>query len=165
MAAPHSVGCPCCEAEQPLQQSLAEVAFEKGIWGKISKGANAEYIENFIRERGTAVVNQKDDSGYTPLLYASRSGDLQLVEVLIKYGADVNALTPALQTSSLHRAAMMGHVEIVRTLLKHGAKLTMDFKGLWPSDHAKEKGFPELADVLKAAEAQAKLPQQKNDEK
>ena len=52
-----------------------------------------------------------------PLSFAGQSGNLEIVKLLVKFGADVNAGAE----KPLFAAATKGHVEIVRFLLESGA--------------------------------------------
>ncbi|MEW5317648.1 MAG: hypothetical protein WDW38_008930 [Sanguina aurantia] len=60
-------------------------------------------------------------SGYTPLHYAARAGKLDCVLFLLSKGSAVDALTREGRSSSLHRAAALGHLPVVRALLAAGA--------------------------------------------
>jgi ankyrin repeat protein len=57
------------------------------------------------------------------LTFASTHGHLESVELLIQSGADINALSvsPERFTPAMY-AAVMGHAEVLQTLLSHGAK-------------------------------------------
>jgi ankyrin repeat protein/ribosomal protein L12E/L44/L45/RPP1/RPP2 len=75
-----------------------------------------------------ADVNEKftDDidpghAGMTALALASALNRLQLVKMLLDYGAEVNATFANLQTTALMTSSFHGHVDIVRALLDHGA--------------------------------------------
>lgn len=46
-----------------------------------------------------------------------------MVEILLRSGLDVNIRTPA--GTPLHEAALCGKIEVVRTLLEHGADLNI----------------------------------------
>lgn len=63
----------------------------------------------------------KDGEGRTPLHAAARRGDLEIVQVLLRYRANPAEATKDGWTP-LHEAAVFGHVEIVRALLAAGAK-------------------------------------------
>ena len=149
--------CACLSAPVPLQQSLTEVAFEKGLWGYILRGASATQIRSFIMDKAASssdsthkIANEKDSTGYTPLLYAARGGESEVCAVLIELGADVNATTPGLQQSSLHRAAAQGHVSTVVLLLAHGAERSLvDSAGRTALSYAEENGFDKVADILR----------------
>ena len=151
----HGSGCACCETDKAMMQTVSEVGFEKGIWGKIIRGANADQIAKYLQERGCEHANLPDESGYTPLLYAVRQGNGPVCEVLLAAGADPNAATPGFKSTGLHRAAMMGHGYVALLLLRHGAAPARDGHGKWPSEVAAEKGFPGLAATLHAVEAAA----------
>lgn len=71
--------------------------------------------------RNGASVNAEDSSGYTALHYAVRNAQLQLCEMLLQQGANVNARTRYGQATALHRAAMHGRIDIVELLLRYGA--------------------------------------------
>lgn len=43
------------------------------------------------------------------------------VQMLLDYGADVNAPFASLQTTALMTSSFHGHVDVVRALLDHGA--------------------------------------------
>lgn len=61
-------------------------------------------MEFFIKKNKS---NDCDNSGYTALHYAARSGHFEACHLLIRAGANVNAKTNGGATP-LHRAAMMG---------------------------------------------------------
>ncbi len=68
-----------------------------------------------------ADVNQRDPlDNSTPLMWAAHKGSVEMVEMLVKHGADVNAKDKWAWTP-LHRAAVNGNVEVVKILISHGA--------------------------------------------
>ena len=71
---------------------------------------------------GTDVNIVDESNGYTALIKASEMGRTQLVNTLLKAGADVNFKNFHGRTA-LMNAASMGHVEVVKALLKAGAKV------------------------------------------
>jgi ankyrin repeat protein len=64
--------------------------------------------------------NQRDEQGWTPLLYAVVAADQAIVADLIGAGADVNAAAPDGATP-LMKAVLWGQTGIVRALLDAGA--------------------------------------------
>jgi len=75
-------------------------------------------------------VNIKDGSGKTPLMAASENGNHEVFKFLIKRGADVNTEFHSSWThktwTALSYAAVGGHLEMVKQLLKNGAKVDPD---------------------------------------
>ncbi|XP_059611223.1 protein fem-1 homolog C isoform X2 [Phlebotomus argentipes] len=59
----------------------------------------------------------------TPLWCASVSGNIGVVKLLIRYGANINALSDTGSTP-VRSACYMTHVEIVQYLVEHGADIT-----------------------------------------
>lgn len=55
------------------------------------------------------------------LFRAARHGDRAGVERALNEGADINAVAPVDRQTALDRAAIFGHVEVVRFLLERGA--------------------------------------------
>lgn len=64
----------------------------------------------------------------TPLMWASRAGNIDVVELLIQYGADVH-LQSASGNTSLMYAVTKGNLEIVELLLASGATAHMSVAG------------------------------------
>jgi uncharacterized protein len=73
---------------------------------------------------GAGITRQKAQSAQqgkmTPLLYAARDGNLEMVRLLMQLGADVK-LTDANGTSPLVIALINGHVSTAKFLLENGA--------------------------------------------
>ena len=77
-------------------------------------------LENKIDTEITYNTLSKLDPDYyeTPLCYAARTNNLKLLQILIKYGANVNT-EDALESTPLHLAVFNGHVEIAQYLLNN----------------------------------------------
>jgi ankyrin repeat protein len=63
-----------------------------------------------------------DDVQYTPLMLAAANGRVDLVQVLLDGGANIETRNPHGWTS-LHVAAFQGHLEVCRKLLDSGAEV------------------------------------------
>src|SRR6478736_1673192 len=71
---------------------------------------------------------------YTPLLLAAKSGNAEVIDPLVKAGADVNAATSN-GTTALMFAAASGNVAAVQALVEHGADVNAkeSVRGLTPA--------------------------------
>jgi ankyrin repeat protein len=101
---------------------------------------------------GGAAVDAADWRGYTPLMWASTAGHLELVQFLIERGA--KAGPPARDgTTALMLAAGNGSAAIVKLLLSRGANPVAARAGLTARQLAATRGYPEIASLLDSAEA------------
>src|SRR5262249_42118825 len=71
---------------------------------------------------------------YTPLLLAARNGNAEVIDPLVKAGADVNAATSN-GTTPLMFASASGNVALVQALIERGANVnaTESVRGLTPA--------------------------------
>lgn len=102
----------------------------------LKNGANVNDIEVGKRKEGNT-------TRFTPLMAASQSAGKEVVELLIKYGADVNYKNEYKQTA-LSRATMQDKYEIVLVLLKNGADYNYPIFYRYS-----EKRYLNLIDVLR----------------
>jgi len=113
------------------QTSLVELLFKKG-----------------------ADLQSSTTRGQTLLSLGISRGNIEIVELLINNGADINSRDSYGQTP-LHSAARVGDVNIVKLLISKGANINaMNKWNRTPLDLAKgfperEKGFPEIAELLR----------------
>ena len=78
-------------------------------------------------------VNALAVEGDTPLIIASRQGNLKTVQTLLAAGADVNA-TNSKQTTALMAASEAGHADIIKAL---GTRKQLDLEAMdWNMDTA-----------------------------
>ena len=81
-----------------------------GVQKWLKLGANVEYIE--------------ERDGWLPLHYAARWGDLAMMRLLIKYGANINGKTNSRETA-LHKCGRWDRKEAAIILLNLGADPTV----------------------------------------
>ena len=115
--------CACCPAGSPCAQSLDEVFFDASAARHASVGNHAKLVAalgrapSAVRSDGTP----GNESGYTPLHYASRHGDVRCVEACIEAGCEIEATTRVGGATALHKAASGGRAEACQALLRAGA--------------------------------------------
>src|SRR5262249_58041392 len=68
--------------------------------------------------------NERSPRDETPLMFASRNGNLDAMKVLLNHQAGVNAIENLRGTTALMWAVEQRHVEAVRLLVERGAKTT-----------------------------------------
>ena len=84
-----------------------------------------ESIENFLTPKSEKEINKdlsilNQHKKNVELIKASTRGNENVVEILLKNGADVNASSPTKETALMY-AAMRGKLTCVEILLKNGA--------------------------------------------
>lgn len=137
--------CDCHKQGCPAQQTLSDLDFDRGIWNAAIYNEK-DRVRHFI-SKGKSM--DRDNCDYTALHYAARNGNLEICELLLDEGkADVNALTKG-GVSAIHRAAMMGHLNVVKLLVKKGAKLDFqDSDGRTALHRAAARGHMEVCKFL-----------------
>jgi ankyrin repeat protein len=94
-----------------------------------------------------ADVNAINNKNYTTLHWASEMGYADVAQILLEYGADINAVSD--NGSPLYLASSNGRLEIVRLLLERGAEVNIRE----PSSQtlfqvATERGHTEITKLL-----------------
>lgn len=113
----------------------------------MNKGNNEICLELLKSNLITAdTVNYSNFLYKAPLYYASRSGDLEMVELLMQKGADVK-FCDSKGLSSLHVAVQKGHKDICAFLIQNGADMECMTKTSrnTPLHHAYDKTPGDLA--------------------
>ena len=67
-----------------------------------------------------ADVNELDANGDPPLIQAAYLGHTEIVDLLLKAGADVTVVDPGMRATALHAAAYAGRTEAARLLVQYG---------------------------------------------
>jgi ankyrin repeat protein len=86
-----------------------------------------EDVEKLLNKGVDVDAVVKEDS-WTALIWASRKGHTDIVELLLNNGANVN-LAPYSGVSALHLASKYGHKQIVELLLNKGADVNAETSG------------------------------------
>jgi len=120
-------------------------------------GAGCLEVVGLLLRLGT-YPDIRDSGGHTPLYRAadecaSEAGP-EVVRILVRAGADVNAANGVTRATALHMAARRGHLEIARVLLDAGASpRARDRKGDTPLERANHCRRHEVARLLAARTA------------
>lgn len=92
---------------------------------------------------------QVNNDGWTALHYAAAAGDTDIVQLLMKKSAEIDATSPNM-TTPLMMAAGSGNIYTVKALLDAGADLNLaNEQGLTAIDFAKRGGHQDIVDGLK----------------
>ncbi|MFH1071417.1 MAG: ankyrin repeat domain-containing protein [Candidatus Glassbacteria bacterium] len=110
--------------------------------------------EKFVEQVLSQGINVNGNGHITPLHFAAEHGTKKIVEILLKYGADVNSRT-SYDVTPLHFAAQSGDIEIAKLLLSRGAMIdAKDDEGRTPLDWiiGRDWASPEMLDLLELHE-------------
>jgi ankyrin repeat protein len=85
----------------------------------------------------------------TPLHASVSGGNIEIAQLLVACGADVNSLS-ALNLTPLHIASQMGHLNVVKWLLNHGVDMNAQdgMRGLTPLHFSASCGHIDVCRVL-----------------
>jgi ankyrin repeat protein len=91
-------------------------------------------LQKGVKPNGSQFVGREhhSDAEYfaplmsSPIVYAAENGNLELVKILLAYGANPNECCCSCETS-LHAAIIGKHVSVVEYLLDHGADPNIKF--------------------------------------
>ena len=119
----HGDACNCHSRPSSLQQTVAEMDWDRGIWCPVVNG-NLKKVQQMVSERGQEWVHAVDCSGYTALHYAASNGRELIAQYLLEQGADPNARTRSGRTP-LHKAAVRRHARLIEVLLAHAADASL----------------------------------------
>ncbi len=124
--------------------------FEKEIIKAAKSGASARVAE--LLQQDSALISARDADGSTPLHCATWKGHLNVVEVLLAHGADVNAHNhnDHWGTTPLHAAAHANQKAIAELLIAHGADIhAINLNGRTPLAETEFHKAKPVANLLK----------------
>ncbi|XP_038070828.1 fibronectin type 3 and ankyrin repeat domains 1 protein-like [Patiria miniata] len=81
-----------------------------------------------ILESGDVWVDVPDTFGLSPLMQASQKGNIEMIETLMRYAADINAINGS-GKDSLMLACFAGHLPVVKLLRSYNASYETRDKG------------------------------------
>ncbi|XP_002730708.1 acyl-CoA-binding domain-containing protein 6-like [Saccoglossus kowalevskii] len=108
------------------------------------KEDNISKVQSLMQNCNEDVTNQVDDQGLTLLHWACDRGLEKMVNLLLKYNANINAKDEDGQTP-LHYAVTCEFVPVIKLLLDHGADVSIeDNDGCLPSANTYNKDIISL---------------------
>ena len=118
---------------------------ERKLYDAIDR-VDVAFLTSYLNRGGN--INFRSIMGTTMLHVASAKGNIDIISLLMKYNADLNALTNS-NKSPLHFAVMKEHILVIDLLLKNGAEIDIiDSEGKTPYDLAVQLRYSEIADLL-----------------
>jgi cytohesin len=127
---------------------LASTSCRRDIYQEVRAG-NLEKVKSMV-ERNPSLVQAKDDYGEsrTPLHWAVRWDQKEIVEFLIEKGAEVNSRDNS-DTTPLYFAVTINQKDLAELLLSQGADVNAKNNHDFTSLHlAAIKGFQEMVEFL-----------------
>ena len=107
-----------------------------------------EAVAYLIEKGAETNLHSNNTQHVTPLISASARGSLEIAQLLIAYGADVNA-HQIHNFTALHNAAQNGQIEMAELLLAHGAAINARSQdGRTPLVFAREKNQAAMIEFL-----------------
>ena len=117
--------------------------------GYASWFGHTEIVRFLVSKKAPVNAPAQNPSKVTPLHAAVAGKHVEVVEYLVKNGADVNARQQG-DFTPLHGAAANGHAQMVKILVENNAdKKAKASDGKTPADYAKDKGFQEIENYLR----------------
>lgn len=134
-----------------LIEEYERTAFsEKGRQLMLAVKANdSEKVKRFV-EHPDQPLEEADEQGFTPLIWAAREGFTAIVELLLGKGADPNRLDQWMKANAGHKAAFWGRAEAMLRLVKNGLDVNArgGYNGYTALHDAVVRGHLEVVKVL-----------------
>ena len=96
-------------------------------------------------------ANATDTHGVTALIYAAREGHVDVINILLDHGAEIDGLGKNQQLTPLQQAAWNNHLDCAQLLIERGADINADYgkQGWTPLMYAlDELASPDIARLL-----------------
>ena len=114
----------------------------------LTSGWGKDPPEDIWKSIGEMVSTFPDTQSRTVLHVASKSASLEIVDLLVKYKADINVYD-ADGFTPLHLAAMYGNIQVVKRLVEMNADLNLKVDGKDAADLARMNEETEIEEYLK----------------
>jgi ankyrin repeat protein len=141
------------EVIQLLLVAGTRIDYTPLIWAIKNINSEVPEVVAMLIKAG-ANVNERDEVGTTALIVAVNFRRNQIVDLLLRSRAEINAVGKLMGRTALAWAVANQDTETVKQLIKAGSDLEMiDKQGNTPLMIAKNNGFEEIANLLKDAGA------------
>ncbi|HUU05466.1 MAG TPA: ankyrin repeat domain-containing protein, partial [Patescibacteria group bacterium] len=140
---------PACsknQSESKKESGKADGKYQPQLFAAVAAG-DKEKVVRFLNE--TKKLDQRNESGYTPLHWAVLTNQEEIVSLFLSRGAEIQPTSTSGYTP-LHDAVYGGNIKIVKLLIDHGADIyAADQLGKRPLDLAIERGHAQIVPLLK----------------
>lgn len=155
-----TVRCPQCQKTIALKTYKTKARTSKPVVNEDLKRRKEIAFFKSLLDGKTVAVNSllnfspklaftKDANGRLPAHLVALKGYVEIMEILLSKGADIECYDKEKRTP-LHYAAEAGSMQMVEFLLAKGAKLTpQDIKHKTPKDLANMNGHGDIIEILK----------------
>lgn len=113
-----------------------------------STDENADDVVFYLAGEFERCVEWRDKNGMTALMMAAKAGNDANINILLDFGADINATDP-LGNTPLHYASAYGHLKAIRTLIDRSANFDVrNREGWYPKDYSYSKAAEQYFKTL-----------------
>lgn len=143
-------------AANSLSDSFPSVPSPEDIenFCKAAQDGDRDKVREYLDQYGAAIINQRDRINARAITWAAFAGHIEVVELLLERGADINAGGTD-DKPALTWAAETGRREVAKLLLDKGAETgVQDMRGETAMDYAKRRGEEDIAAMIEARREQ-----------
>ncbi len=138
-------------------REIAEYLVEHGAEVDLAAATmlgDIETVESILQTDATAAAGV-GAHGIPVIFHAVAGGSVEMVTLLLDYGASVEAIAGP-NSATLNIAAARGHTEMVTWLLDHGASAAVtDFQSKTALERAEEAGYTKIVELIRSREGRA----------
>ncbi|MDB5036835.1 MAG: ankyrin repeat family protein [Bacteriovoracaceae bacterium] len=123
------------------------------------KKNNIDSVQKIL-EAKKVNLSEVNDEGFSPLIWASREGFYEIVQLLLDKGADPNQNDEWMRANSGHKAAFWGRDQVIRLLIERHLNVNAQggYNGYTALHDAIVRGHVEVVQALVNARALTNIP-------